>query len=89
MALEEQKYKTETQIHISITSEVGKLTILGGHISLCERGNRKKPVGRDGKKAYLQREAERTAEERSMWAPDIHQFPSSCPVRATLSPSYS
>lgn len=53
MALEEQKYKTETQIHISITSEVGKLTILGGHISLCERGNRKKPVGRDGKKAYL------------------------------------
>ena len=40
MALEEQKYKTETQIHISITSEVGKLTILGGHIPLCEQGNR-------------------------------------------------
>lgn len=40
MALEEQKYKTETQIHISITSEVGKLTILGGHVPLCEQGNR-------------------------------------------------
>ena len=36
MALEEQKYKTETQIHISVTSEVVKLTILGGHIPLCE-----------------------------------------------------
>ena len=65
------------------------LTILGGNIPLCERGNRQKPVGRDGKKVYLQREAERTVEERTMWAPDTPRFPSSCPVRATLSPSYS
>ena len=73
MALEEQKYSLFLEVIFHFVNE----------------GTGKKPVGRDGKKVYLQREAERTVEERTMWAPDTPRFPSSCPVRATLSPSYS